>query len=46
MKDDGIGTISEVYEGNPPHRAGGSVSQARSVAELLRVHGMLRKYNK
>ncbi|MFO7721784.1 MAG: amylo-alpha-1,6-glucosidase, partial [Bacteroidales bacterium] len=43
MKEDGIGTISEVYEGNPPHRAGGTISQARSVAELLRIQGMLKR---
>jgi predicted glycogen debranching enzyme len=46
MKDDGIGTISEVYEGNPPHNAGGAISQARSVAELLRVHGMIKRISK
>lgn len=42
MRQDGIGTVSEVYEGNPPHRAGGAVSQAWSVAELHRINGMLK----
>jgi len=37
----GIGTISEIYDGNPPHEARGSVSQAWSVAELLRIRSML-----
>lgn len=43
MKEDGIGTISEVYQGNPPHKAGGAISQALSVAELLRINGMLKR---
>jgi predicted glycogen debranching enzyme len=44
IAEDGLGSISEVYEGNPPHRAGGAISQARSVAELLRIHGLLKSY--
>jgi len=39
----GIGTISEVYDGDPPHRPGGAISQAWSVAELLRIEYMLEK---
>lgn len=41
MTEDGIGTISEVYDGNPPHLAGGAISQAWSVAELLRIKYMI-----
>lgn len=41
IAEDGLGSVSEVYEGNPPHKAGGAISQARSVAELLRIHEML-----
>jgi len=41
MTTDGIGTISEVYDGNPPHLAGGAISQAWSVAELLRIKSMI-----
>ncbi len=44
MKEDGLGTISEIYEGNPPHRAGGAISQARNVAELLRIYGLISRY--
>lgn len=33
----GIGTISEIFDGDPPHAARGSISQAWSVAEILRV---------
>jgi predicted glycogen debranching enzyme len=44
MTEDGIGAISEVYDGNPPHKAGGAISQARSVAELLRLHGIIKRF--
>ncbi len=33
-----IGTISEVFDGDMPHEAGGCVSQAWSVAEVLRCY--------
>jgi predicted glycogen debranching enzyme len=33
----GIGTIGEVFSGDPPHRPGGAISQAWSVAEVLRI---------
>lgn len=42
MKEHGIGSISEVFDGDPPHKAGGSISQAWSVAELLRINRMLK----
>lgn len=38
----GIGTISEVFDGDPPHKPGGAISQAWSVAELLRVNEMIK----
>ena len=41
MTESGIGTISEVYNGDPPHIAGGAISQAWNVAELLRIKWML-----
>lgn len=31
----GIGSISEIYDGNPPHEARGCISQSTSVAALL-----------
>jgi len=43
MTEAGIGTVSEVYNGDPPHHAGGAISQAWSVAELLRIKWMLEK---
>jgi len=44
MVEHGIGTISEVYDGDPPHKAGGAISQAWSVAELLRINWLIKKY--
>ncbi|MCK9618672.1 MAG: amylo-alpha-1,6-glucosidase [Lentimicrobiaceae bacterium] len=42
----GIGTISEVYDGDPPHLPGGAISQAWSVAELLRINWLINEYEK
>jgi predicted glycogen debranching enzyme len=46
MTEHGIGTISEIYDGDPPHAARGAISQAWSVAELLRIKWMLKEYNR
>jgi predicted glycogen debranching enzyme len=45
MKEHGIGSVSEVYDGNPPHLPGGAPSQAWSVAELLRMEWMIKHYS-
>jgi len=37
----GIGSISEIYDGNPPHYGRGALSQATGVAALLRISEML-----
>ncbi|MBN3034372.1 MAG: glycogen debranching enzyme family protein [Bacteroidales bacterium] len=37
LAEHGVGSISEIYDGDPPHRPRGSISQAWSVAELLRM---------
>jgi predicted glycogen debranching enzyme len=37
MLDEGGGQVPEVFDGDAPHRAGGCMAQAWSVAELLRV---------
>jgi glycogen debranching enzyme len=34
----GIGTISEVFDGDYPHSPGGTIAQAWSVAEILRAY--------
>jgi predicted glycogen debranching enzyme len=41
LREAGVGTVSEVFDGDPPHRPGGAISQAWSVAELLRIAGRL-----
>ena len=43
MTQYGIGTIAEIYDGDPPHRPKGSVSQAWSVAELLRMMDLVKR---
>ena len=40
----GVGTIAEIYDGDPPHTPRGAISQAWSVAELLRIGEMIRYY--
>ncbi len=37
LSDNGIGTISEVFDAREPHNAGGCIAQAWSVAEVLRA---------
>jgi len=37
LSDNGIGTISEVFDAREPHLAGGCIAQAWSVAEVLRA---------
>ncbi len=44
MVNAGIGTISEIFDGNPPHEAKGAISQAWSVAELLRLKSLIDKF--
>jgi predicted glycogen debranching enzyme len=37
LDEAGLGTISEIFDGDPPHAPGGCIAQAWSVGELLRV---------
>jgi glycogen debranching enzyme len=42
LTDDGcLGSVSEVFDGDPPHRSGGCWAQAWSVAELLRIYHLI-----
>ena len=45
VADRGIGSISEVYDGNPPHVARGAITQATAVAALLRINQMIEGFN-
>lgn len=42
MQEYGIGTISELYDGDPPHNPSGTISHATGVAELLRIKDMIK----
>ncbi|MFO7977626.1 MAG: amylo-alpha-1,6-glucosidase [Bacteroidales bacterium] len=42
LDEDGIGTISEFYEGDPPHGGRGAISFAPSVAEIIRIQHLLK----
>lgn len=46
MTEHGVGSIPEVYDGDPPHRPHGCTSQAWSVAEILRSIQLIEKYQK
>ena len=37
IDDRGVGQLPEIFDGEPPHRSGGCIAQAWTVAELLRV---------
>ena len=37
LRDAGLGTISEIFDGDPPHLPRGCIAQAWSVAEILRM---------
>lgn len=37
LADAGLGSISEIFDGNPPHRPDGCIAQAWSVAECYRL---------
>ncbi len=41
LTEAGISTISEIYDGDPPHTARGAISQAWSVGEVLRIFTLL-----
>lgn len=45
MFEHGISSVSEVYDGDPPHIPGGTISQAWSVAELLRVFDLTDQFS-
>ncbi len=43
LADYGMGTISEIFDGDPPHQARGAIAQAWSVAEVLRAYRTLEE---
>jgi len=43
LPEAGIGSVSEVFDGDAPHRPGGCIAQAWSVAEMIRLFLLLRE---
>ncbi len=43
MSENCIGTLSEIYEGNPPHPARGAISQAWNVGGVLSATSVIEK---
>ncbi len=43
LREAGVGSVSEVFDGDPPHRPGGCIAQAWSVAELIRLYLLLKE---
>lgn len=46
IRENCIGTIPELYDGNPPFKGHGAMSFAMNVSEILRVLTMLKNYEK
>lgn len=44
MTEQCIGTLPELFDGNPPYKGHGGISFAMSVAEVLRVLDLLKNY--
>lgn len=42
VKENGIGSISEIYDGDPPHEGRGCISQSTSVAALLYLNYLIK----
>ena len=43
LRSAGLAHLSEVFDGDPPHRSGGTIAQAWSEAEWLRADRLLRE---
>jgi glycogen debranching enzyme len=42
FREAGIGTVSEIFDAEPPHAPHGCIAQAWSVAEILRAWLLIR----
>jgi predicted glycogen debranching enzyme len=45
MNEYGLSSVAEIYDGNPHYHPAGSISQAWSVSEVLRIIQMIDEYN-
>ncbi len=43
LREGGVGLVSEIFNGNPPHKCKGCFAQAWSVAEVLRAWNLLNQ---
>jgi len=43
LGEHGVSTLSEIHDGDPPHAPRGTISQAWSVAEVIRIMELLEK---
>ena len=46
MTENCVGTVSEMYDGNPPHVGKGAISQACNVAAIIYSLKLIQKYKK
>lgn len=44
MSEHCIGTIAEMYNGNPPHNAKGAISQAWSIGAVIRAYKLINNF--
>jgi predicted glycogen debranching enzyme len=45
LQNYGVGSIAEIYEGEAPYKAKGTISQAWSVSELIRLKAIIKQLN-
>jgi hypothetical protein len=45
MSNGCIGSLSQLYDGNPPYANRGAISHATNIAEVLRTIRTLKKFN-
>jgi glycogen debranching enzyme len=43
LDDYGIGLVGEIYDAEPPFQAKGTITQAWSVSELIRIKALINK---
>jgi predicted glycogen debranching enzyme len=43
LQEAGVGAISEIFDGDPPHRPNGCIAKAWSVAETIRLYSLLMR---
>lgn len=44
LTEHAIGSVSELFDGDPPHKPGGATSMAWSVAEILRMGELIKEH--